>query len=129
MPAFVVDRVGEALNTTRQSINGSRVHVFGVAYKKDVSDMRESPALDVMELLHRRGATLSYSDPYVPTLQNGSMDLRSVPHETAGAGVDCAVICTDHRVFDYQTIPRRFPIVVDTRNALKGVAAPNIFRL
>ena len=129
MPAFVVDRVGEALNTTRQSINGSRVHVFGVAYKKDVSDMRESPALDVMELLHRRGATLSYSDPYVPTLQNGSMDLRSVPHETAGAGVDCAVICTDHRAFDYQTIPGRFPIVVDTRNALKGVAAPNIFRL
>ena len=129
MPAFVVDRVGEALNTKRQSINGSRVHVFGVAYKKDVSDMRESPALDVMELLHRRGAMLSYSDPYVPSLQNGSVDLRSVPHETAGEGVDCAVICTDHRVFDYPAMPGRFPVVIDTRNALKGIEAPNIFRL
>ncbi|MDO8795705.1 MAG: nucleotide sugar dehydrogenase, partial [Vicinamibacterales bacterium] len=69
MPDFVVERVGEALNTKKKAINGSRVHVFGVAYKKDVSDMRESPALDVMELLVRRGAVLSYTDPFVPVLK------------------------------------------------------------
>ena len=129
MPGFVVERIGEALNTRRQAINGARIHVFGVAYKKDVSDLRESPALDVMELLHRRGATLSYSDPYVPELAHGSLDLRAEAAETAGAGVDCAVVCTDHRVFDYAGMPARFPVVVDTRNALKGITADNIFRL
>src|SRR6185436_2173765 len=69
MPEFVVERVGEALNTCRKAINGSRIHLFGVAYKKDVSDMRESPALDILQLLHRRGAELSYTDPYVPSLK------------------------------------------------------------
>jgi len=129
MPSYVVERVGEALNTRRQSINGSRVHVFGVAYKKDVSDVRESPALDVIELLQRRGATVTYSDPHVPSLREGELSLESLPHETAGNGVDCAVICTNHTVFDYATMPARFPLVVDTRNALKGVSADNIFRL
>jgi UDP-N-acetyl-D-glucosamine dehydrogenase len=129
MPAYVVERISEALNTKRRSINGSRVHVFGVAYKKNVGDMRESPALDVMELLHRRGASLSYSDPYVQELQLKSLALHSVPYETAGDGVDCAVICTDHDVLDYQVIPERFPVVVDTRNALANSSALNIFRL
>jgi UDP-N-acetyl-D-glucosamine dehydrogenase len=129
MPAFVVDRIGEALNTMKKAINGSRVHVFGVAYKKDVSDMRESPALDVLELLHRRGAELSYTDPYVPVLEHGDLRLRSVPESEAGPGVDCAVICTNHAVFDYASMPGRFPLVVDTRNALKGHAAPNVHRL
>ena len=79
MPAFVVERIGEALNTKKKAINGSRIHLFGVAYKKDVSDMRESPALDVIELLHRRGAVVSYTDPFVPDLQHGDIDLRAVP--------------------------------------------------
>ena len=94
MPAFVVERVGEALNTNRKAINGSRIHVFGVAYKKDVSDLRESPALDVLELLHRRGAVLSYTDPYVPELEHGDLSLRSVPDAEIPKDIDCAVICT-----------------------------------
>jgi UDP-N-acetyl-D-glucosamine dehydrogenase len=129
MPAFVVERVGEALNSQRKPINGSRIHVFGVAYKKDVSDMRESPALDVIELLHRRGAVLSYTDPHVPTLDHGGLALTSVPERDAAKGIDCAVVCTNHTVFSYVDMPKRFPLVVDTRNALKGVAGDNVFRL
>ena len=129
MPSFVVERIGEALNTARKAINGSKVHLFGVAYKKDVSDMRESPALDILELLHRRGASLSYTDPYVPKLEHGDIKLCSVPEESANHGIDCAVICTNHKVFNYEAIVRRFPLIVDTRNALKGVQAENVFRL
>jgi UDP-N-acetyl-D-glucosamine dehydrogenase len=129
MPSYVVERVGEALNTVKKSVNGSRIHVFGVAYKRDVSDMRESPALDVLELLSRRGAALSYTDPFVPTLKHGFIDLRSVPEDQAGIGMDCAVVCTDHTVFDYDGIVKHFPIVVDTRNALKGIEATHVFRL
>jgi UDP-N-acetyl-D-glucosamine dehydrogenase len=129
MPSFVVERIGEALNTVKKAINGSKVHIFGVAYKKDVSDMRESPALDVLELLHRRGAVLSYSDPYVPTLRHSDINLCSVAEDKAADGVDCAVICTNHSAFDYQRIVAKFPLVVDTRNALKGFSAAHIFRL
>ena len=129
MPAFVVDRIGEALNTRKKAINGSRIHILGVAYKKDVSDMRESPALDVIELLHRRGASVTYSDPFVPVLQHGDVDLKAVPEDTDGAGIDCAVICTNHRVFNYPGIVSRYSLIVDTRNALKGIQASHIFRL
>ena len=130
MPAFVVERVSEALNSQKKAINGSRIHIFGVAYKKDVSDMRESPALDVLELLHRRGAILSYTDPFVPTLDHGELSMTSVPEADApNDGVACAVICTNHSVFDYAAMPKRFPLVVDTRNALKNIQAGNVFRL
>jgi UDP-N-acetyl-D-glucosamine dehydrogenase len=129
MPAYVVERVSEALNSAKKAINGSRIHLFGVAYKKDVTDMRESPALDILELLHQRGATLSYTDPFVPKLHHGDLQLCSVPEEKAGQGIDCAVICTNHKVFDYPAIVKKFPLVVDTRNALKGIDSPNIFRL
>jgi UDP-N-acetyl-D-glucosamine dehydrogenase len=129
MPAYVVERISEALNTVKKALNGSKVHLFGVAYKKDVTDMRESPALDVLELLHHRGATLSYTDPYVPKLEHGELKMCSVPEDKAGQGVDCAVICTNHRVFDYAAIVKRFPLIVDTRNALKGIDSPKIFRL
>lgn len=128
MPHHVVDRVSEALNTRRKAINGSRIHIFGVAYKKNVSDMRESPALEIIETLHRRGADLSYSDPHVPALHHAGLCLQSVDEKAIG-GVDCAVICTDHRAFDYASMPSRFPLIVDTRNALKGIRADNIFRL
>jgi UDP-N-acetyl-D-glucosamine dehydrogenase len=129
MPAFVVDRIGEALNTKKKAINGSRIHILGVAYKKDVSDMRESPALDVIELLHRRGATVTYSDPFVPVLQHGDVDMKATPEGADGSGIDCAVICTNHRVFDYAAIVKRYPLIVDTRNALKGMQLDHIFRL
>jgi UDP-N-acetyl-D-glucosamine dehydrogenase len=129
MPAYVVERIGEALNTMKKAVNGSRIHLFGVAYKKDVSDMRESPALDVLELLSRRGATLSYTDPFVPKLQHGDINLCSVPEDKAAQGIDCAVICTNHGAIDYAGIVKSYPLVVDTRNALKGIKAGHVFRL
>jgi UDP-N-acetyl-D-glucosamine dehydrogenase len=130
MPSFVVERVSEALNSQKKAINGSRIHIFGVAYKKDVGDMRESPALDVLELLHRRGAVLSYTDPHVPFLEHGDLSLKSVPEAGAASeDIDCAVICTNHSVFNYGEMPKRFPLVVDTRNALKNIRADNVFRL
>src|SRR5262245_30589064 len=129
MPEYVVERTAEALNSQRKALNGSRVHVFGVAYKRDVNDMRESPALDIMELLARRGAKVSYSDPYVPVLEHGSLNLKSVPEEKAADGVDCALIVTDHKVFDYARMAKTFALVVDTRNALKNIQSEKIFRL
>ncbi len=130
MPSFVVERVSEALNSQKKAINGSRIHIFGVAYKKDVGDIRESPALDVLELLHRRGAVLSYTDPHVAFLEHGDLSLKSMPEEgAADDDIDCAVICTNHSVFNYAEMPKRFPLVVDTRNALKNIRADNVFRL
>jgi UDP-N-acetyl-D-glucosamine dehydrogenase len=128
MPSYVVERIGEALNTRKKAINGAKIHLLGVAYKKDVSDMRESPALDVLELLERRGASVSYTDPHVPRLNHGHVTLDSI-EEAAADGVDCAVICTNHSAFDYPAIAKRYPLIVDTRNALKGIAGSHIFRL
>jgi UDP-N-acetyl-D-glucosamine dehydrogenase len=129
MPEYVVQRIGDALNSVRKPINGSHIHLFGVAYKRDVNDMRESPALDILELLTRRGAHVSYTDPYVPQLTHVGHTLESVPFASAVEnGCDCAVVATDHRVFDYASIAR-MPLVVDTRNALKGCARSSIFRL
>jgi UDP-N-acetyl-D-glucosamine dehydrogenase len=130
MPDYVVELVSEALNTARKSINGSRVHLIGVAYKKDVNDMRESPALDVLELLIKRGANVSYSDPYVAELKHTTGTLSSI--DLAGAiasAPDCAVICTDHTVFDYDALVESGTLLVDTRNALKNRQSPRIFRL
>jgi UDP-N-acetyl-D-glucosamine dehydrogenase len=128
MPEYVVERTVDALNSTKKALNGSHVHVFGVAYKRDVNDLRESPALDVMELLARRGARVSYTDPYVPSLQHGVLNLTSIAEDAAN-GCDCAVIITDHKVFDYTRIAESFPLVVDTRNALRGFNSGHIFRL
>ncbi len=127
MPEFVVERVTDALNSAKKSINGSKIHLIGVAYKKDVGDVRESPALDILELLHRRGATLSYSDPFVPSLKIDGLSLTAI--EPAKADADCAVICTNHSSFDYDPIVKQFPLIVDTRNALRGRKEKGIFRL
>ena len=128
MPHYVVDRVQSALNEVSKPVKGSRIHILGVAYKRDIDDVRESPALDVIHLLLRQGATISYSDPFVPeitidgvTLHNGGED------ELTDA--DCVVIITDHKAFDYKSLPRKAKLVVDTRNALKGIVSPNIVRL
>ncbi len=130
MPEYVVTRIADALNSVKKPINGSRVHVIGVAYKRDVDDMRESPALDVIELLKRRGAAVTYTDPFVPVLQHGPVNLTGITLEEALlAGCDCAVIVTDHGVFDYASIAARFPLVVDTRNALKGLSSARVFPL
>jgi UDP-N-acetyl-D-glucosamine dehydrogenase len=127
MPEFVVERVTDALNSAKKSINGSTIHLLGVAYKKDVGDVRESPALDILELLHRRGATLTYSDPFVPSLKIDGLALNAM--DPAKADADCAVICTNHSTFDYDAILKRFPLIVDTRNALRGRDSEGIFRL
>jgi len=130
MPAYVVERIGDALNTVRKPINGSRVHLLGVAYKRDVSDIRESPALDVIELLKHRGAVLSYSDPYVPELRHNGDTLHAVGEAAAlRERPDCIVICTDHSVFDYEPFIDSGVLIVDTRNALKGRSGTTIFRL
>ena len=130
MPKYVVERVGEALNSVSKPLRGSRVHLFGVAYKPDVGDIRESPAIDIAELLHQRGAVVSYSDPYVPRLAQAGLDLvAEVPDEALTRGFHCALITTNHGCFDYEAIVRQAPLVVDTRNALKGIRAAHIFRL
>jgi UDP-N-acetyl-D-glucosamine dehydrogenase len=129
MPDYVVQRVSDALNSVKKPINGSRIHLFGVAYKKDVGDVRESPALDIIELLERRGAVVTYTDPYVPTLSHAGRELESVPFDLAiNSPCDCGVIATDHRTFDFARIAS-LPLLVDTRNALRGFAQPSIFRL
>ena len=130
MPRYVVERVTEALNSRSRAIRGSRIHLFGMAYKRNVSDVRESPAIDVADLLQRRGAAVTYSDPFVPSVRAGSVACEAIPVEQAlGDGIDCAVITTDHRGVDYAGIARRAPLVVDTRNALAGIAGAHIFRL
>jgi UDP-N-acetyl-D-glucosamine dehydrogenase len=129
MPAYVVQRIVDALNSVRKPLNGSRVHLFGVAYKRDVNDMRESPALDIMELLTKRGAEVSFTDPFVPCVTHDGRVLESVPFDRAlDTGYDCAVIATDHRAFDYARIAE-LPLVVDSRNALKDEDRPSIVRL
>jgi UDP-N-acetyl-D-glucosamine dehydrogenase len=130
MPQYVVDRVSEALNTAKKAINGSRVHLIGVAYKRDVNDMRESPALDILELLTKRGAAVTYSDPFVPQMTHDGRALSSVDLAAAlAAKPDCAVICTDHSGFDYEALIASGTLIVDTRNALKDRSESTIFRL
>ena len=130
MPRYVVDLISDALNSRSLAINGSRVHLFGVAYKPEVSDIRESPAIDVALLLQERGAEVSYSDPFIPRFSEKMVVLEALDPETALSGnIDCAVITTAHRGLDYEDIARRVPVVVDTRNALKGVVSDNIFKL
>jgi UDP-N-acetyl-D-glucosamine dehydrogenase len=128
MPHFVVDKVQNALNDAGKPVKGSRIHVMGVAYKRDIDDMRESPALDVMMLLKRRGGVVTYSDPHVPRLHVEGLEIEAIPEEAAGQA-DCVVIVTDHAAFDYQALVERASLIVDTRNALKGMNSPKIVRL
>jgi UDP-N-acetyl-D-glucosamine dehydrogenase len=130
MPDYVVERVAEALNTVRKPINGSRVHVLGVAYKRDVNDMRESPAIDIIELLAKRGAAITYTDPWVAELRTDGHVMASTALDTMLKNPpDCIVICTDHSVFTYDALVQSGAVIVDTRNALKDRHASTIFRL
>ena len=128
MPHFVVDKVQNALNDAGKPVKGSHILVMGVSYKRDIDDVRESPALDVMLLLQRRGGIVTYSDPHVPALKVDGIDLHSSPEESA-EDVDCVVIVTDHTAFDYEALVGRAPLIVDTRNALKGARSRKIVRL
>ena len=130
MPRFVVERVTEALNRRSKSVRDSKIHLIGLAYKRGVNDVRESPALNVMKILFEKGAVLSYSDPYVPRLREEGLELASIPVEAAlSNGCDCAVILTDHTEFDYEYIAKNSRAVVDTRNALRSFDGDNIVRL
>ena len=130
MPRFVVERVVEVLSVDRKLLRDARVHLFGVAYKPGVGDVRESPAVDIIRLLLRGGATVSYSDPHVPTVEQGDVTLEEVPWETAlEQGFDCGVITTGHPEFDYAAIAERSVCLVDTRNALRGLSGDHIHRL
>jgi UDP-N-acetyl-D-glucosamine dehydrogenase len=130
MPGYVVERIADALNTVKKPLNGSKVHLFGVAYKKNVGDMRESPALDILEVLLKRGAVVTYTDPWVPSLQHGTHTFESVSEDAAlKKKPDCVVICTDHSNFNYDRLVSTAALIVDTRNALKGRVESSIFRL
>jgi UDP-N-acetyl-D-glucosamine dehydrogenase len=132
MPQFVVEKVANALNGVEKPVKGSRVHVLGVAYKSDIDDVRESPALDIIHLLQKRGAIVTYSDPHVPVLRaDGHLpfELRSIPAEEGAAESDCAVIVTNHQAFDYAGVLDRARLIVDTRNAYRGCSSDKIVRL
>jgi UDP-N-acetyl-D-glucosamine dehydrogenase len=132
MPRYVVGKIQDALNRNRKAINGSRILVLGVAYKPNVSDLRESPALDVIGLLQQKGAVVDYHDPYVTEFQHESLQLKSVPDlEGALQQADCVVITTDHSVYNWKKILERSKLVVDTRNALgeAGRESPKVVRL
>ena len=133
MPHFVVDKIAEALNADRKPLNGSTVLVLGIAYKRDIDDVRESPSLDVMTLLRQKGARVQYADPYVPTLAarswHGGVELRTesiTPSSLAEA--DCVAILTDHQVVDYDMVLRSSRLIVDTRNAIAG-RHPHVLKL
>jgi UDP-N-acetyl-D-glucosamine dehydrogenase len=129
MPEYVLELINSALNRQSKSIRDSRIHILGVAYKRGVSDCRESPALAVMKLLAERGAKLSYSDPYVPEVREEGLDLTSQAPRDVVAGCDCVVILTDHGDFDYAHVASAARSVVDARNAMRGVPGDHIVRL
>jgi len=129
MPHFVVDKVQTALNNHGKPVKGSRVHVAGAAYKRNIDDMRESPALDIILLLKKRGAIISYSDPFVPELRLDGTSLYSEPLLESAARADCVVIVTDHSDFDYKGLLDSAKLIVDTRNAMKRFQSEKIVRL
>ncbi len=133
MPHFVVDKITDALNRHQKPLNGSTVLVLGLAYKRDIDDIRESPSLDVMSVLHEKGARVRYADPYVPrlaaSLWRGGVELASEALTPATvAGADCVAILTDHRTVDYDMVLDAAQLIVDTRNAVPGTHA-HVFRL
>jgi UDP-N-acetyl-D-glucosamine dehydrogenase len=130
MPYHVIEYVGKALNQHKKALNGSRILVLGVAYKKDIDDLRESPALTIIELLQEQGAVVSYNDPFFPTVGKGrkyDLQMKCAPLENLGQ-YDCALIITNHSDYDYHRIVRESHLVVDTRNATKGIDSPKIVR-
>jgi len=130
MPRFVVNKVADALNSHKKSISGSHIHIFGIAYKKDVTDSRESPAFDIISILNSKGAIMSYTDPYIKDIEFDGISFKSKkPSNSFLDKIDCSIIVTDHSVFDYNTIVKKSKLIVDTRNALKGFKGKNICRL
>ncbi|MDT8897366.1 nucleotide sugar dehydrogenase [Thermanaerothrix sp. 4228-RoL] len=132
MPRFVVGKIQDALNQHGKPVKGSKILVLGAAYKADIDDLRESPALDVIHLLREKGAQVSYHDPYIPVIQHEEINLESVPDlMTAVREADCVVIVTNHSRYDYPAILEAAKLIVDTRNALGklGRNHPKVVRL
>jgi UDP-N-acetyl-D-glucosamine dehydrogenase len=129
MPEHVCALVADALNEQKKSVNGSQVLVLGVAYKKDVEDVRESPALDILRLLESRGASVSYNDPFVPSLDLNATTLQSVELLAGVRAADVVVVVTDHSSYPYREIVETAHVVVDTRNATRGIVSPKILKL
>ena len=128
MPYHVVTSVAGALNRHKKALNGSRILILGVAYKKDIDDLRESPALTIIELLHKEGAEVSYNDPYIPMVGKGrkyDLQMKSTPLEHM-SNYDCVLIVTDHSDYDYAKVVEKSQLVVDTRNATKGITSSKI---
>ena len=128
MPYHVLDSVARALNQQKKAVNGSKVLILGVAYKKDIDDLRESPALTIIELLKNAGAEVSYNDPYFPTVGRGrkyDLQMKCAPLENLGQ-YDCVLIVTDHSDYDYERIVRESKLVVDTRKATRGIDSPKV---
>jgi UDP-N-acetyl-D-glucosamine dehydrogenase len=129
MPRFVVDKVQTALNNHAKPLMGAHVHIAGVAYKRDIDDLRESPALDIILLLEQKGARVTYTDPHIPSLRLNGHGLSSVNLEESAAAADCVVIVTDHKAFDLASLVDNARLIVDTRNALKTYHSSKIVRL
>src|ERR1039457_6784550 len=129
MPHFVVDKIQNALNNQGKPLKGSHIHILGVAYKKDIDDVRETPALDIILLLERRGARVTYSDPFVPSIKLDGRELRAEDANRMSTEADCVVVVTDHAAFDYATIAKNARLIVDTRNALKTYPSAKVVRL
>lgn len=130
MPAYVVRVLSEALNDRSKPLRGSKILVLGLAYKRDVDDLRESPALTIIGMLQKRGCLISYNDPYFPHVASGrkySLNMSSQPLENLGA-YDAVVIVTDHSAYDYGRIVREARLVIDTRNATRGLESEKIVR-
>jgi UDP-N-acetyl-D-glucosamine dehydrogenase len=129
MPEYVCSRVADALNEREKSVKGSRVLVLGVTYKRDIDDVRESPALDILRILEARGARVSYNDPQVPELSMNDTRLRSVDLLPGVRSSDVVVIVTDHSAYPYREIVEAAPVIVDTRNATKGIVSDKILKI
>lgn len=130
MPDYVVSKVGDALNYERKAINGSRILILGAAYKRDVGDVRESPALDVIHLLRERGADVAYNDPHIATVRFDGYSLSSIELSADSlAEADCVVVVTDHAAYDWDWIAANTRLIVDTRNAIKDSGSARVVRL
>jgi UDP-N-acetyl-D-glucosamine dehydrogenase len=130
MPYHVVESIGSTLNNREKTLRGASVLILGVSYKKDIDDLREAPALTIIELLRQEGALVSYNDPYFPTIGKGrkyDLKMNSVPLDDLGQ-YDCVVIITDHSDYNYARIVSESRLVVDTRNATRGLVSSNIVR-
>jgi UDP-N-acetyl-D-glucosamine dehydrogenase len=130
MPHFVVDKIADALNRSRKAVNGARILILGIAYKRNINDVRESPALDIIQLLLRKGAQIAYCDPHVPVLAEHGITMKAEAFCAAALRkADCVVVVTDHDAFDYDLVFRESKAVVDTRNALKGRNGSHVVKL